>query len=79
MTELIDEKVKVGMSDFPKWVKWKGRIHKIEKVGFHHQFRQGRVLYHVFSVSTKTLSMKLILDTETLNWRLEEVSDDTQS
>ena len=75
MTEVINEKVKVGMSDAPKWVKWKSRIHKIEKVGLHYTFREGRVLYHIFSVSTKTLCMKLRFDTETLNWKLEEVSD----
>ena len=75
MTESINEKVKVGMSDSPKWVEWKGRVHKIEKVGLHYTFREGRVLYHIFSVSTKTLAMKLKLDTETLGWKLEEVSD----
>ena len=76
MAEVIDEKVKVGMSDSPKWVKWKGRIHKIEKIGLHYTFREGRVLYHIFSVVTKTLFMKLRLDTETLGWRLMEISDD---
>ena len=75
MTEVVNEKVKVGMSDAPKWVKWKNRIYKIEKIGLHYTFREGRVLYHMFSVSTKTLCMKLRLDTETLNWKLEEVSD----
>ncbi len=75
MAEAIDEKVTVGMSDFPKWVKWRARVHKIEKVGLHYTFREGRVLYHIFSVSTKTLAMKLRFDTETLGWRLEEVSD----
>lgn len=75
MTEVINEKVKVGMSDSPKWVKWKNRIHQIDKVGLHYTFREGGVFYHIFSVSTKTLCMKLRLDTETLNWKLEEVSD----
>ncbi len=75
MTEVIDEKVEVGMSDSPKWVKWKNRIHQIDKVGLHYTFREGRILYHVFSVSTKTLAMKLQFDTETLGWRLMEVAD----
>ncbi len=75
MTEVIDEKVEVGMSTTPKWVKWQNRIHKIEKLGLHYTFREGRVLYHIFSVSTKTLAMKLRFDTETLNWRLMEVSN----
>jgi len=71
----IDEQVKVGMSDSPKWVKWKNHIHQIEKIGLHYTFREGRVLYHMFSVSTKTLAMKLRFDTETLNWKLMEVAD----
>lgn len=75
MTEYINEKIDVGMSTSPKWVKWKNKVYKIEKVGLHHTFREGRVLYHIFSVATKTLFMKLKLDTETLNWKLEEISD----
>ena len=75
MTDIIDEQVRVGMSDFPKWVKWKNHIQTIEKIGLHYTFREGRVLYHIFSVATKTLSMKLRFDTETLNWRLMETSD----
>jgi len=71
----INEKVKVGMSDTLKWVKWKNRIYKIEQVGLHYTFCEGRVLYHIFSVTTKTLCMKLRLDTETLGWCLMEVSD----
>lgn len=74
MTEIIDEQVKVGMSDSPKWVKWKNRIHQIEKIGLHYTFREGRVLYHMFAVSTKTLAMKLRFDTESLGWRLIEIS-----
>ena len=75
MTNIINESVKVGMSDSPKWVKWKNRVYKIEKVGLHYVFREGRVLYHMFSVSTSTMAMKLRFDTETLIWRLEETSD----
>lgn len=71
----INEKVNVGMSNSPKWVKWKNRIYKIEQVGLHYTFREGRVLYHIFSVTTKTLCMKLRLDTETLGWLLMEVGD----
>lgn len=71
----VDEQVKVGMSDSPKWVKWKNCVHQIEKVGLHYTFREGRVLFHIFAVSTKTLAMKLRFDTETLNWRLLETND----
>ncbi len=75
MAEQISEPVLVGMSQTPKWVKWKGRVYKVENIGLHHTFRRGRILYHAFSVATKTLFMRLILNTETLSWRLEEVEN----
>jgi hypothetical protein len=69
---LFDHKLRTAV---PKWVKWDGKLYKIDKVGFHHTYREGRVLYHVFSVASKTLFFRLVLNTETLNWRLEELSD----
>jgi hypothetical protein len=59
----------------PKWVIWNGRLYSIAKVGLHHTFRRGRTLYHVFSVASKSLFFRLVLDTENLHWRLEEISD----
>jgi hypothetical protein len=75
MIQKISERVEVGMSTSPKWVKWKNKVYQIEKIGLHHSFRQGRVLYHAFSVASRTLFFRLILDTETLSWNLEEISD----
>ena len=60
---------------YPKWLLWEGRLYAVDKVGLHHTYREGRVLYHVFSVATKTLFFRLNLNTETLHWRLEEISD----
>lgn len=60
---------------YPKWVSWNGRLYPVLKIGLHHTFRKGRNLYHVFSVATKTLFFRLVLNTETLHWSLEEVSD----
>lgn len=59
----------------PKWVLWEGKLYSIEKMGLHHTFRQGRTLFHVFSVASKTLFFRLVLNTDTLAWRLEEISD----
>lgn len=59
----------------PYWVVWEGKTYKITKIGLHHTFREGRVLYHVFSVETPTLFLRLVLDTETLHWKLEEIAD----
>jgi hypothetical protein len=60
---------------FPKWIVWNGKLYPIVKIGFHHTFRKGRTLFHVFSVTSKTLFFRLVLNTETLHWRLEEISD----
>jgi len=60
---------------YPKWVVWEAKTYPIEKVGLHHTFRNGRTLYHVFSAASKTLFFRLVLNTDTLHWRLEEISD----
>ena len=58
-----------------KSVVWEGRVYPVLKIGLHHTYRQGRTLYHVFSVVSKTLFFRLVLNTENLHWRLEEISD----
>ena len=60
---------------FPKWVVWGGRAYPIVKVGLHHTYYKGKILYHVFSVVSKTLFFRLVLDTESLHWKVEEISD----
>jgi len=60
---------------YPKWIVWEGKLYAVDKVGFHHTYREGRTLYHVFSVATKTLFFRISLNTETLHWRLQEISD----
>jgi len=60
---------------FPRRIIWNRRLYPIIKLGFHHTFRRGRTLYHVFSVAGKTLFFRLVLNTETLHWRLEEITD----
>ena len=59
----------------PKWILWEGKLYPVEKIGLHHTFRTGRTLFHVFSVASKTLFFRLVLNTDTLFWRLEEISD----
>ena len=82
MNEMINEKVSVvsvydrsaGIT-MPKKIKWQGRVYPIEKLGYHHKVREGRKLLHIFSVCNDALAFRLRLDTETLGWTLEEVSD----
>jgi len=59
----------------PRALVWNGRLYGVRKVGLHHTFRQGRTLYHVFSVASKSMFFRLVLNTENLYWRLEEISD----
>jgi hypothetical protein len=73
---VINEKVTVGMvNDAPKYVIWKGRSHNVTQIGLHHLYRQGKTLYHIFSVVAGTLFMRLRFDTDTLYWILEEIED----
>jgi hypothetical protein len=59
----------------PKIVLWEGRPYKTEKMGYHHTVRMGRILYHIFSVSSKELYFRLVFNTESLLWTVEEISD----
>lgn len=72
----INEKITVGMVDnIPKYVVWRGRNYTITQIGLHHHFREGRVLYHIFSVVSGSIFFRLKLNTGSLFWKLEEVSD----
>ncbi len=59
----------------PRSLWWDGRLYPIEKVGLHHTYRAGRTLFHVFSVIGKQICFRLSLNTDTLHWQLEEISD----
>jgi hypothetical protein len=73
---IINEPVTVGsVNGNPKYVIWKGRNYTITKIGLHHHFREGNTLYHIFSVSTSALFLRLRLNTDDLTWRLEEIEN----
>lgn len=59
----------------PRWIIWNKRLYPVIKIGLHHTFREGRILYHVFSVASQNMFFRLVLDTETLHWKLEEIAD----
>lgn len=80
MTQLISEAVSVQLifdhiknKVFPKRILWRGRFYGVTRVGLHHTFAKGKVLYHVFSVVCGELYLRLTLDTGSLHWSLEEV------
>lgn len=49
-----------------------GRSIKITQVGLHHKYYEGRVLHHIFSVTSETAFYKLNFNTENLLWTLED-------
>jgi len=57
-------------------VLWEGRSYEIKKLGYHHNFRRGRTLYHVFSLVSENLFFRLVLDTESLTMRVMEIADE---
>jgi hypothetical protein len=61
----------------PTRVIWEGREYPIIKIGLHHTYYSGRTLYHVFSAVSQSLFFKLVLNTSTLHWTLEEIADDS--
>ena len=83
MIQKIDSEVSVKLTYnskekkvYPEEIIWNGRNYPFIKLGLHHTFKKGRSLYHVFSVISETLFFKLILNTETLHWRLEQIADE---
>ena len=82
MNEVINEKVSVVLvydrqknNVMPYRLRWQGRDFKITKLGFHHKYRLGRTIQHIFSVTDGNTFFRLRLDTDTLQWTLEEISD----
>lgn len=59
----------------PVKVLWENRSYLIKRIGLHHTVRHGRTLFHIFSVESETLFFKLVLNTDSLMWMIEEIAD----
>ena len=59
----------------PVKFKWRNGVYLIKQLGFHHTYRDGRQLIHVFEGVTASFFFRLVLDSETLKWTLEKISD----
>jgi len=59
----------------PHSLLWEGRQHKVTIFGYHHSYRQGKTMMHVFSVASPTLYFKILFNTDSLSWIVEEISD----
>ena len=82
MIQRVDEKVSIifiydhekGLAK-PFKMQWNKRTYSITKIGYHHKIREGKNLFHIYSVSNQNLAFRLKFDTDTLHWILEEISD----
>lgn len=65
----------INRSCMPSSLVWQGRLYAVRKIGFHHKYRRGNTLFHVFSVVAATLFFRLVFNTDTLSWSVEEIAD----
>jgi len=75
MIQRISETCDVVFHKIPISLTWFGRTYPIIKLGLHHTYREGLTRHHIFSVVGGNLFFRLNLNTDTLSWTLEEVSD----
>ncbi len=82
MAESVNESISVALWSnhttnkiMPYSIYWHGRRYQIKDVGLHHIVREGRTLFHMFSVTDGTTFFRLQFNTETLLWKLLEVDN----
>jgi len=82
MTQKISQPVSVLLASDsqikktrPSLLFWRSQKYPINKVAFHHSYRHGQTLFHVYSVLSQNFYFKLVLNTDDLSWLLEEYSD----
>lgn len=58
----------------PHLINWHGRDYKLGPIDFYHKTKHGRKVIHHFSMSDvdESTYFKIALDSENLNWKLEE-------
>jgi hypothetical protein len=57
----------------PYLIKWKNRKYPVTQIGLHHTVHIGKVLHHIFSISSGNTYFRINLNTENLHWTLEEL------
>lgn len=82
MTQKISEPVSVKIifdhqlgKVRPEQILWHNRVYPVTQVGLRHCVREGKKLFHIFSLVSNLTFFRLSLDTEKLSWTLEEISD----
>jgi len=59
----------------PHRLSWSGRTHTLSKMSYYHRQKYGAVTRHIYHVTDGELDFRLFVDSDTLSWTLEEVSD----
>lgn len=75
MLQTLSEPVQVTFCRTPISLTWAKRDYAVTQIGLHHRLYQGNTLHHIYSVVAGELFFRLNLDTSSLRWTLEEVSD----
>ncbi len=82
MIEIVNERVSVLTkydrdtgAVMPVKMRWQTRLYAFQKLGYYHKVREGRTIMHIFHVADQSQDYRLRLDSDTLHWTLENVSD----
>lgn len=59
----------------PWKIKWNNRVYTTCDVEFHHLHREENDLFHVFGVTDGTVFFRLRLNSQTLQWVLEDTEE----
>lgn len=80
--ERIDERISVVAvfgdtykSVQPFRIKWNGREYRITKVGYVHKYKEGKTLFHAFSVTDGLNFFELLFNTDELSWLIGRVAN----
>ena len=88
MREKINEEVSVVMyyssknkQAVPHLIHWQNKDFAVGKVGYYHNYMEGRERQHIYEVVDKDNSLwfRLRLDSANLHWTLEAIHDGSPS
>lgn len=59
----------------PHRIKWQNTVHTIRTISYYHRERRGQALFHIYHVNDGRCDFRILCDSESLSWKLEEVID----
>ncbi|OGK54248.1 hypothetical protein A3B56_03480 [Candidatus Roizmanbacteria bacterium RIFCSPLOWO2_01_FULL_45_11] len=59
----------------PHRIKWQNTVHTIRTISYYHRERRGQSIFHIYHVNDGTCDFRILCDSESLSWKLEEVID----